>query len=606
MKMKNFLSSRKHGMYFIYVAVLLFSASCAKLMLPESIKSDPEPLEVHGEKVSYSLSAVLPPKAIRKGYTYTIKNFYVYGAQEKEIGSVSLKSEDYPNSKKEQSKKDADFSFDYAPEMEKGELQLHVSMTKVSNGKTKEGKERIKIGSGMITTYELLQPSYEATYAFHGYNDQEELIPNEVSFYFAQKSDRLSQVELRQERVKAFDSFISERNTTRSVNITGMHSPEGQETTNSQLAPARADAIEAWYRKRMKKYDYKDISASIQFQKNSIVEDWSACREVLREFKGVSEEEKASMLEVINGGGSFLDKEEALQKLSGYQLVFNKLYPSLRVAKATAMTVKEKRPISEIMAYSKEIGSGNMPADSLSHAELLYGAAETPLVDEKIAIYRAAIQQEGSLTAYNNLGAALLEKAAAETDQSLRNQLIEETTAQLEIAAKAGQAAEITINLAVVYLLQGNTEAAYTSLTEATSQNPSPETSERLNAIKGALEAQQGKYDDAFSTLNAAVSSTEVLYNKALVLLLQKKYAEADAAFQALKAMFEKEGEEAYKNDLTHARMHYGMAVSLARQETREGMLDHLQKAVSGDTSLKERAISDLEFRDYVDIVRQL
>ena len=587
--------------------MLLFSVSCAKLLPPDSVATNPDPLEVHGGKVDYSISVVLPPKSLRKGYTYTLHNFYVYGGQEKKGESVTLNSIDYPESKKQQSKKSANLSLDYDPVMNKGELQVQFMMTKVSSGKTKQSEERLTVASGLIMTSSLIQPTYDAAYADHGYNDQEELIPNEISFYFAQKSATLSQVELRQSRVKTFDAFIADKNVTRSVNITGMHSPEGQEMVNSELAPNRADVIEAWYRKRLKKYDYKEMADSIRFQKNAVVEDWTPFRELLRDYEGVSEEQKSSMLDVVNGGGTFADKEEELQKLPGYQKVFRNLYPSLRVAKAAAMTIKEKRPNAEIIAYAKQIGAGNMPADSLTHEELLYGAAKNPVLDEQVVIYRAAIQQKGSWEAYNNLGAVLLHKAAVEQDQNTRNKLIEEATAQLELANKSGgQNAETAINLAVVYLLQGNSERAYTTLTEVASQNPSSNASQRLNAIKGALEAQQGDYEKALSTLNGAVPSKEVHYNKGVILLLQKNFSEADAAFQQLKEMFVKEGEEQYAKDPTHARLHYAIAVSLARQGVREGMLDHLQKASAGDPVLKERAVSDLEFRNYADIVRQL
>ena len=590
----------------IFASVLFFTSSCAKLLPPEESKPSPDPLEVHGGKVNYSLSVILPPKAIRKGYVYTLKNFYVYGAEEKEVGSTSLKGEEYPNSKKEQSKKSADFSFDYEASMKRGELQAHFSMTKVANNKTKEAEERITIGSGVITTSELVQPTYETAYTFHGYNDQEELIPNEISFYFAQNSAKLSRAETKREEVGAFNAFIASKNTTRKVNVTGMHSPEGRESVNTELASMRANAIEEWYRERMKKYDYKDTADSIRFQKTSVIRDWKEFREMLREYEGLSEEEKDKMLEVVNGGGTFEDKETALKELSGYGKIFKNVYPSLRTAQTAAMSVKEKRTKAEIMSYTQQIAMDSMSTDSLSHEELLYGAENTPLLSEKVSIYRAATKQKGSGAAHNNLGATLLTQAAQEKDTNVRNQLIEEASTQLEIATKTGEAsAEITTNLAVAYLLQGNSERAYTSLEEASSKSPSEETKMRINAIKGALEVQKGMYDAALSSLNAASSSFEVMYNKGLTILLKKDYPQAEETFSKAVEMSMQEEAQGY-NSTTRARLHYCLAISLARQDKREGILENLKKAVEADSSLKERAISDLEFRNYSDIVRQL
>ena len=587
------------------VAVFFFVTSCAKLLSPEEAKPSPDPLEVHGGKISYSLSVMLPPKAVHKGHVYTLKNFYVYGAQEKEVGSTSLKSEEYPNSKKEPSKKSAEFSFDYEPAMERGELQAHFSMTKVANNKTKEAPERITIGSGVITTSELVQPTYEVAYTFHGYNDQEELIPNEISFYFDQSSARLSRADMRRDEVEDFDAFIANRNTTRTVSITGMHSPEGRESINTELAPARADVIETWYRERMKKYDYKDMGEEIRFQKTPVVRNWTAFREMLRTYEDISQEEKDKMLEVVTGGGTFEDKELALQNLPGYKKVFKDVYPSLRVAQTTAMSVKKKKTKAEILAYTKQIVMDSMSMDSLSHEELLYGAANTPLLREKIAIYRVATKQKGSGAVHNNLGAVLLTQAAQEKDVASRNQLIEEAGTQLEIATKTGEAsAEITTNLAVAHLLQGNNEGAYASIQEAASKNPSTETTMRINAIKGALEVQKGLYDAAISSLNSACCGLEVTYNKGLALLLKKDYPQADETFKKATEVSMKEAQA--QNSTTRARMYYCTAISLARQGTQEGILENLKSAVEADASLKERAISDLEFRNYSEIVRQL
>lgn len=591
----------------LYVFVLFLAASCAKLMPPEGVKPNPEPLEVHGGKISYAYSVVLPPKALPKGHEYQVKNFYLYSSQEKEVGTVSLKSEDYAESKTKPSKKDANFSFDYEPAMLRGELQLEASMTKVATGKTKTLPERMKIGVGVITTSELIQPTYEAAYAFHGYNDQEELIPNEVSFYFAKNSAQLTRAERRKKKAKVFDAFIASRMPTRTVDITGMHSPEGPESINTRLAPKRAEAIETWYRKRMDRYDYKEVADQIEFQKSAIVRNWEAFRQLLREFESISEESKAKMLEIVNGGGTFEDKEKALQEVKGYRKVYSKLYPSLRIAQAIAMSVKEKKPNAEIIVSAQQIAAGNLPADALSQEELLYGAAKTPLLEEKEAIYRAATKQHDSWMSHNNLGAVLLSQAAQEQDQSARNQLIEKASTQLEIATTAGAtAAEITTNLAVVYLLQGNTERAYTTLEEASKQEPSEETTSRINALKGALEAQQGNYEAATASLSTAAASHETRYNKGLVALLKKDYPQAETAFKEAQAAFEEAGEESYAKNLTHARLHYCIAILKARQNTREGILEHLQKAIESDPSLKERAISDLEFRNYSEIVGQL
>ena len=209
--------------------------------------------------------------------------------------------------------------------------------------------------------------------------------------------------------------------------------------------------------------------------------------------------------------------------------------------------------------------------------------------------------------AHNNLSAVLLSEATQEQNTDMRNLLIEEASMHLETAIKAGaKAAEITANLAVAYLLQGNNERAYESLQEASNMNPSPETVQRINAVRGAIEVQKGMYDEALSSLSAATNSLEVHYNKGLTTLLKKDFAQADAIFSMAMQMVEQSSEGKMHSPRTRARLHYCMAISLARQGNRENLLEHLQSAVALDPSLKERAISDLEFRNYSDIAQQL
>ena len=597
----------------LYPAFVLFVAvGCGPVMVP-GVHVTQRP-ELRGGNVEYSASVALPPKALRDGSVYEVKLFYAYGSKEAEVGVIALKSDDYPNAKKEVSKKTAKLTFPYLPGMERGELRFNYSLTKLATGKVKANENKTKIADGLVTTSLLVVPAYVAVYAFHGYNDQEELIPNRVSFYFPQGISRITRVEKRRKEIKQFDAFIASRNVTRTVLITGMHSPEGTESINSALAPARAAAVEVYYRKRMDAYDYDQSADKIEFKRSATVRDYAAFRELLREYKGISEKSKEEVVAIIDGGGSFEDREKALQNLSVYRKLFRDLYPVLRTAETVALSVKNKFSNPEILSLSKEVGlkSKDNPAllDTLSVEELLYGADKNPILAEKIAIYRAVLQKGENWVARNNLGATFLAQAIQEDDpeaRDARNGLIDEANKQFEISVKAGgQLPEVTVNLGVTYLLQGDTVRAYNTLQEALQQAPSPATSKRINALKGALEIKQGDYAAAQASLNVATLSHAARFNKGLVSLLLKDPAAAEVWFQELLPLFPGESERSAVDNLTYAKAHYALAIALARQGKRTGILEGLQNAVAADPTLKERAISDLEFGDYGDIVRQL
>ena len=57
-------------------------------------------------------------------------------------------------------------------------------------------------------------------------------------------------------------------------------------------------------------------------------------------------------------------------------------------------TVKDKKSDAEITVLSGKIVKGEVSADSLSTKEFLYSASLTPSLQEKEAIYKAAIKKE--------------------------------------------------------------------------------------------------------------------------------------------------------------------------------------------------------------------
>ena len=59
----------------------------------------------------------------------------------------------------------------------------------------------------------------------------------------------------------------------------------------------------------MKKYDYKGKADSINFILKPVIQDWNEFKNVLSSYEGITSEEKAEYLNIINAGGSFEDKK---------------------------------------------------------------------------------------------------------------------------------------------------------------------------------------------------------------------------------------------------------------------------------------------------------
>jgi hypothetical protein len=576
----------------VYSFLIIGTLSLAGCTLPQMVKKakeqnvtvTPNPLEVHKDTVNFEMAANLPVKMLKKGTVYTVNTFYKYGENELALDPIPFKAEDYPNAKTEQPKVTKSFFFAYAPAMKTGEIQVEGVASKGSKSKS---TPRLTVAKGIITTSKLVKPVYAASYAGHGYNNQEELVPVIIpDFIFDQGRSVLKTTEVKSAKGKQLDAFIAAKNVTRTVTITGTHSPEGAERINSKLSNERAAAIEKYYRQQMKKYDYKGMADSIKFIQKPIVDDWTEFKNALSAYEGITSEEKGEYLNIINSGGAFEDQEKQLKRLKTYKKVFKDIYPKLRTAKTEILTIKEKKTDAEIAVLAKQITQNSVSADTLSFEELMYAATLTPSLDEKASIYEAATKKGTNWNAHNNLGATYIAQAIENPSNAAA--LADKAAAQLEIAAKLNEAAEVHANLASVDLMKGNAYSAYSHAQKALGAGLSGDNASGLNGVKGATEIIMAKYSDAVGSESAAADNADNLFNKGLAQVLNKDYQNALTSFN----------EAAAKNS-NLAIAHYGAAVASARLKNADGVVSSLTKAVQLDPSLKEAALSDLEFDAY-------
>jgi hypothetical protein len=575
---------RKLVYAFLIVGVLSISGctlpKMVKMSKEQQLTVTPNPLEVHKDTVAFDMAVNLPVKMLKKGTVYTVNPFYKYGEQETALDPIAFKAEDYPNASTEQPRVTRSFSFAYSPAMKSGVLQVEGTASKGSGAKT---SPRMDVAVGVITTSKLVKPVYFATYAGHGYNNQEEVVPVVIpDFIFEQGRSVLRTSEIRSDKGKQLDAFIASKNVTKTVSITGTHSPEGAERINSKLSPDRAAAIEKYYRGQMKKYDYQDMAKDIQFVLKPVIREWAEFQSALASYDGISSEEKAEYLNIINSGGTFEDQEKQMQKLKTYRKVFKDVYPKLRTAKTEILTIKDKKTDAEIAVLAKQITSGQAESTALSFEELMYSATLTPSLDEKAAIYEAATKQGTYWNAHNNLAAVYI--AQAIENPANANALADKAQAQLDIAARINAAPEVSGNLASVALLRGNAYAAYSNANKAIS-GLRGDNAAGVNGVKCAAGIITANYAEAVRAGSGAANTADNLFNKGLAQVLNKDYQNALTSFT-----------EATNADSNHALAFYGAAIAAARLGNADAVVSNLTSAVKVDPALKANALSDLEF----------
>jgi hypothetical protein len=597
----------------VLVASLFLVSGCAlntmlKKAQQQKLSLEPSPLELHGDSVRFNFSAELPPNMLKKGKAYSLNFNYKYSDQKLPVGGLKFNYLDFPEQKKVGPKMSRKFAFAYkSSSMDKGELLLQGSASN-QNDKAKMSPE-VSYAKGLILTSQLVQDDYTTVLAGHGYNPLPEYYPVTVNFYFDQGSavlkvkglenDKKSKKkkakgknadkEIRPANQQALDAYIASKNATKTVTITGMHSPEGREVKNTELSDQRAKAIEAYYRGMMKKLNYGTKADSIEFVSKALVQNWAPLKDTLRNDTSLTAEEKKSVTDVLDGTGTYVEQEAALEKLACFpKLLFN-IYPKLRLGQTEILTLKAKKSEAELSLMAKAISEGNAkPGDTLSDKELAYAATLTPILAEKEAIYLAATKKNDSWQSHNNLGAVRLEMAKKASNASEKSALVEKAITNLEISRARMETAEVYANLATAYLM--NTNWLKIDETYANSQKVSgnSEAKRITNTVKGIIESRRGNYGVAMNLYSNGLEEAGAIFNKGLTQVLKKDWAAGYATLEELAGT-------GSKNPLVY----YVQAIAAARQNKESEMSAKLKKAFVLDSNLKAKAVSDLEFMNF-------
>ena len=354
----------------------------------------------------------------------------------------------------------------------------------------------------------------------------------------------------------------------------------------------------------MDKYDYKDEADEISFDLVPVVENWDALRRTLRASNSLSRDEKSQVSSIINGGGSFVDKEKALSKLSSYKTLMKDVYPDLRTAKTEVITVINKKPNNEILAIAQNIVNGSASGDALTHGELLFAAGLTPDLKEKAAIYQAAVKWGGSWKAHSDFGSVHVQLAKQEesgTEAQLK--LLEAAETQLNISINKEESAEAYLNLAAACAVKYEWEAANEYLTKAANLNDE-RTKNALYASQGTIAITGGNYEKAIVAFDKVGGTGGYkawsLWRKSIANLVLGNVSDAKSSMDSFGKLVENN-----EWDLP-ANYYYVLAICAARDGNSSAITKNLTTAFSMDyrIDLKNKAVNDLEFKDYASAIQ--
>ncbi|KAA9345823.1 tetratricopeptide repeat protein [Adhaeribacter soli] len=585
------LHSRKSFLFSILLSTFfLFSVSGCTLSrmiktgeARQEISVEPTVLAVNGNVVPFDLKVKVPAEVTGKKPVYNVVVAYQYGKKQTEpVTRLRFAPGEfiYENGTPTINRQ---LSFPYTPEKASGKLVAQAEAVK-PNGRVKRGKVR-EIAPGVITTSRLTVKANAVSLAPDTYRKGVSE-PELLTFFFDE-----GKAELRDylgTNMDVLKELLQSNYKIQAVEITTGHSPEEADSKDPKLARKRAQTFEKYMRHQLDVNSYTNTNQSVKFKVQPVVRNWERFLKQVQ-LSALSPEQVNQILDIINGPGSFRDKEKQLSKLDSYDYLQLYIYPALRYADVRITYNVPQKKDSEIYLLSRKIVENRIDADKLTEEELRYAATLTPLLSEKLAIYQAAAENTMKWQAFNNLGVTYVQMAQQAVKPTTRDKMLREAIVNLTYASHRNPTAQLFYNLGSAQYLLGNYPEALQSYDYALKLGGPVPVLQQVFADKAALEIETGRLDEAVVSLAYAGTSYQSLMNKGLIYLLKGNYEQAQTFY-----------EEALVLKPNDALAHYSLAVLAARTNQPEALASHLHQATRQEKSLTAKAIDDPEFRNFV------
>ncbi len=543
---------------FLMTAILAFT-SCSKQMGPltsDLFKCTPNPLEVKGGKVDATIEGTIPAKYFNKKAEVTVTPVMVFAGKEVAGTPVYLQGEKVKANNQvinytEGGKVTVPASFIYEEGMRSSELYLTF---KVKVGKKEYDLPRVKVADGVNSTSEIA--TAEAATPAIAPDKFQRIIKDayKANIMFLIQQANLRASELKSVSVKDLQKNIKATATAPNKKLTGVEvssyaSPDGGMKLNTTLAEKREKNTVDYLSKELKKSKVKTTLDS-----KFTAEDWDGFKELMEKS---NIQDKELVLRVLSTYNDPEDREKQIKNISAaFSTIADEILPQLRRSRLTASYEIIGKSDEEIAKLAKE------DAKALNVEELLY-AATIPGAD-KVAIYKSATEiYPADFRGFNNLGVVYYQQGKLADAETLFN----------KAKAISATAPEVSMNLGLISLGKKETANAEQFFGKAAGAST-------LGEAMGTLYLKKGEYAKAVSAFGDAKSN-----NAAVAQILVKDYNKAKSTLAGVAT--------------PDATTSYLMAIVGARTNNESMVLNNLKDAISKNSGMAQKAITDIEFAKF-------
>lgn len=544
------------------VAVATLS-SCSKMgtLSADYFTVVPNPLEANSGQVPATINGIFPEKYMKKKATVAVTPVLRYNGGEAKGQPAMFQGEKVEgNNQTIAYRMGGNYTmrtnFGFVEPMRRSELYLTFDVRK---GKKVYNVPDVKVANGVLATSELVKRTVKEANAAYAADNFQRIVKQkqEANIQFLVNQAIIRTGELKGVSVQQFLSTLrdiqadAEAKAVDNIEIASYASPEGAFQFNSELAQNRG--------KNTKEYVNKELAASgLKAEVNTkyTAEDWEGFQQLVAKS---NIQDKDVILRVLSMYQDPEERETQIRNISAaYTDLAKEILPQLRRSRIMLNY--------DLIGRSDEQIQAQYAADpkELSVDELIYAASLTDDVAQKQAIlFTAASQYPADYRAYNNLATLAYQRG----DFDAARQYVDKAL------ALNGAAAEANVNNGLLYMVNGNADAATQALAKGSG-------AAELNEAMGNLSLMKGNYAQAVSQFGNTASNSA-----ALAQILNKDYLKANSTLTQV----------AQPDAMTS----YLKAIVAARTNDAGKVTANLSDAIAKDPSLAELAKSDWEFAGY-------
>ncbi|MDN3205725.1 TPR end-of-group domain-containing protein [Algoriphagus sediminis] len=329
-----------------------------------------------------------------------------------------------------------------------------------------------------------------------------------------------------QTELTALQEFLITNPSIESFQITGLQSPEQDEGRNSKLGFERAKTVQDFFLVNRFLLDSSKVELKSRWN------DWFDFRLLLRDYDKFSSGQRDAYYDILTSEEPYETQREKLSELNGFRNVSRDLYPRLRAVKVELKASPVEGLNQKQIEILKRVLSGEIYNSELTVTDWALAGETAPRLRDKEEIYIKMTELFRSALPYNNLAVVKMREAQRSLDQSLRDSLLHKAMVLLRQAERIESSPYILHNIGQILILNGENWEAYKKLSDASVMTRRSDFLKINESLRGALDIIRGDYKLATLRFEYEYSEPKDFFNKGLAYYMAKDYVKATEFFE--------------------------------------------------------------------------